>query len=269
MTRVTVWHLTELRNLPLIEEAGLRTRADLSGVLGPVDHFDVAAPGRFAHGKRVSAWFDEGHGRAQVAAHGPGLVSFSVDATKALAAPAHTRQGDATAYWAAARPLSDWLADGEAPQDLEVHQHLPVRAKHVQLAAPLVDADALQQFAPLVDVVADQDRMSAKALMHLAVIASDGAFDTPAFAAACALAWRDQPDSPRLLRELVDADVDRVASAALAAYEADAAEAVAALRQVLDEVREWAAEAGFEPGEAVLERSADVLDALDPVRPTG
>src|SRR5690606_28458958 len=130
---------------------------------------------------------------------GPGLVSYSIDPNKTLAAPAALREdGDVAAYWAAARPLAAWQADGDLPDDLEVHTNVPVRAKYLQLHAPLVGEDELGEYAPLVAAVADEDRLSAKALMHLAVIASDADFESVDFVAACALAWRDEPDPPNL-----------------------------------------------------------------------
>jgi hypothetical protein len=264
VARVTVHHLTPVRNLPLIEEDGLRTRADLSGHLGPVDAFDQAAPGTYANGKRVSAWLSLDHAREHVAASGPGLVTFSVDPRKTLAAPASTRDGaDPADYWAATRPLADWQADGELPDDLEVHTNLPVRAKYVQLRAPLVTDDELGEYATLVAAVADEDRLSAKALMHLAVIASEGDFDSTDFVAACALAWRDEPDPPALVRELMETDPDKVASAALAEHGAAAPEVTGKLRQVLDETREWADEQGLDHGRGLFARTAAVLDTLD------
>ncbi len=263
MARVTVHHLTPARNLPLIEEEGLRTRADLSGRLGEVDTFDAAAPGTYAHGKRVSGWLSLDHARTQVDAHGPGLVSYSVDPKKTLAAPASARDGDPGAYWAAAKPLADWQADGEVPDDLEVHQNLPVRAKYLHLHAALVTDEQLGDYAPLVAAVADEDRLSAKALMHLAVIASEADFDSADFLAACALAWRDEPDPPGLVRELIETDPDKVASAALAEHGATAPDVTGKLRVVLDETREWADGQGIDHGQGLFARTAAVLDTLD------
>jgi hypothetical protein len=157
--------------------------------------------------------------------HGPGLVSYSVDPAKTLAAPSPLRDGDAVAYWEAARPLSQWLADGDAPDDLEVHTNVGIRAKFLQLHAPLFTDDHLGPYAPLVAAVADTDRLSAKALMHLAIIASDGDFESQAFNAACALAWRDEPDPDSLTRELVELDPDKIASAALAEFGSEAPDA--------------------------------------------
>lgn len=262
MPRLTVHHLTPPRRLPLIEEEGLRTRADLSERLGPIDAFDQAAPGTFAHGKRVSAWLSVDHARTRVDELGAGYVSFTVDPAKTLAASAATRGDDVEAYWAGARPLSAWLADGDPPEDLEVHQNLPVRTKHLRIHAPMIGDEALAEFAPLVRAVADRDRLSAKAMMHLAVIASEGDFDSPAFLAACALAWRDEPDSDRLLRELMELDPDKVASAALAERSADAPEAVATLRDALTSTREWGEENGLEPGRAIFGRTSLVLERL-------
>ncbi|MEX1177042.1 MAG: hypothetical protein WEB09_01145 [Nitriliruptor sp.] len=263
MARVTVHHLTPARNLPLIEEDGLRTRADLSGTLGPVGAFDQAAPGTYANGKRVSGWLSLEHARTTVAEHGPGHISYSVDPRKTLAAPASLRtSGDAASYWEAARPLAEWQADGDVPDDLEVHTNVPVRAKYLQLHAPLVSEDDLGDYAPLVAAVADEDRLSAKALMHLAVIASDGDFDSPDFVAACAMAWRDEPDREDLVRELMETDPDKVASAALAEHGATAPEVTGKLRHVLDETREWADSQGIDHGRGLFARTAAVLDEL-------
>lgn len=263
MARVTVYHLTPVRNLPLVEEDGLRTRADLSGTLGPVDTLDQAAPGTYAHGKRVSGWLSLDHAVGLTDVHGPGLVSYSVEPTKTLAAPASLRASDPEAYWAAARPLADWQRDGDVPEDLEVHQNLPVRAKYVRLHAPLVRDDDLDEYAPLVAAVADADRLSAKALMHLAVVASDGDFEGTDFLAACALAWRDEPDPAGLVRELVETDPDKVASAALAEHGAAAPEITGRLRVVLDETREWADGQGLDHGQGLFARTAAVLDLLE------
>jgi hypothetical protein len=263
VARVTVHHLTPVRNLPLIEEDGLRTRADLSGRLGPVDAFDQAAPGTYANGRRVTGWLSLDHARTTVDDHGPGLVSYSVDPNKTLAAPASLRDGDPAAYWEATKPLAAWQADGDAPEDLEVHTNVAVRAKYLHLHAPLVDEDDLGDYAPLVEAVADEDRLSAKALMHLAVIASDGDFESPDFVAACALAWRDEPDPADLVRELMETDPDKVASAALAEHGELAPDVTGRLRHVLDETREWADTQGLDHGRGLFARTAAVLDTLD------
>jgi hypothetical protein len=263
VARVTVHHLTSLTHLPLIEEEGLRTRADMSGLLGEPGDFDRAAPGRYAHGKRVSAWLDLDHAATTTSEHGPGLVSFSVDPAKVLAAPASLRtEGDVAAYWEAARPLSAWQSDGDVPADLEVHTPVPVRAKYLAIRAPRLTAEELGPYAGLVEEVADEDRLSAKALMHLALIASEGDFSSEAFAAACALAWRDTEDPDDLVRELIETDQDKVASAALAMYGAEAPEAVDALRGALEETREWGDANGVEHGRAIFTRTALVLDLL-------
>ena len=263
MPRVRVYHLTPLRRLPLIEEEGLRTRAALSDLLGPIGELDERAPGTFGHGKRVSAFLELDHARSVKDEHGAGLVSFSVDPTKALAAPASARaSGDVAAYWEAARPLRTWLEEDETPADLEVHQNVPVRAKFLSIHAPLVGPDDLGDYAPLVEAVADEDRLSAKALMHLAVIASDADFASPSWFAACALAWRETEDPERLVRELVETDPDKVASAALAEYGTVAPDATARLREVLDETRAWSDENGLEHGRGLFARTALVLDQL-------
>ncbi|MFA9431333.1 hypothetical protein [Egicoccus sp. AB-alg2] len=262
MARVPVYHLTPTRRLPLIEEDGLRTRADLSEYYGPPGDFDNAAPGTYANGKRVSGWLSLDYAKAHADEYGFGLVSYSVDPAKTLAAPASLRSSAEPAeYWAQAKPLKEWL-DGDVPEDLEVHQNLPVRVKYLQLHAPLVGEEQLGQYAPLVAAVADEDRLSAKALMHLAVIASDGDFDSPAFTAACALAWRDVKDPDRLVRELIETDPDKVASAALAEHGSAAPEAAQVLREALDETRQWADQNGVDHGQGLFARTALVLDDL-------
>jgi hypothetical protein len=261
--RVTVYHLTQPPRLPLIEEQGLRTRADLSALLGPPEGIDTVAPGTYAHGKRVSGWMSADHARIRVDELGPGLVSYTVDPAKTLAVPASVREaGDLEGYWQAAKPLRDWLGDDAAPEDLEVHQNVPVRAKHLTLHAPLLTDDDLGEYAPLVAAVADEDRLSAKALMHLAIIASDGEFTSTDFLAACALAWRDEPDPPRLMRELIETDPDKVASAALAEHNALVPDLAARLRDVLEETRQWSDENGVDHGQGMFSRSAAVLDEL-------
>ena len=262
MPRVTVHHLTAPMRLPMIEEEGLRTRADLSGLLGPIGELDEAAPGTFAHGKRVSGYASLDHARTHVDEHGAGLVSYSVDPAKTLAAPASAREGDVAAYWEAAKPLKEWQADGELPEDLEVHTNVGVRAKFLQLRAPLFRDEDLGDYAPLVTAVADEDRLSAKALMHLAIIASEGEFDTDAFNAACALAWRDEPDPDRLTKEMVELGPDKIASAALAEFGSKAPEATARLREVLEETREWSDENGMTHAKGVLTRTALILNEL-------
>jgi hypothetical protein len=263
VARVTVYHLTPPRRLPLIEEEGLRTRADLSGYFGPPGDLDQAAPGTYAHGKRVRGWLSLDHARGLAAAFGGGLVSYTVDPRKTLAAPASSRDElEPAAYWEACEPLEAWLERGDAPDDLEVHQNLPVRAKYLQLHAPLLSDDELGDYAPLVAAVADEDRLSAKALMHLAVIASDGDFESPAFLAACALAWRDEADPDRLARELMETDPDKVASAALAEHNSTAPAAAQVLRETLEETREWADQNGVDHGRGMFARTALVLDEL-------
>lgn len=261
MARVTVYHVTPTWRLPLIEEEGLRTRTDLSDRYGPPPPEDVAAPGVYAHGRRVSAYLHLDHARQQAPVHGRGLVSFTVDPRKAIGVPGSAREEDAGRYWAAARPLQEWLEEGP-PLDLEVHQPVPVRTKHVSIHRPLLDADALGPYAPLVAAVADEDRLSAKALMHLAIIASEGDVDSAAFQAAAALAYRDEPDPPSLLRELVEFDPDKVASAALAGYGGTSPDAAQTLRHALDSTRGWADQEGLDHGQALQVRSARVLEEL-------
>ncbi len=260
--RVTLHHLTLLKRLPMIEQEGLRTRADLSGYYGPPGTFDSSAPGTYAFGKRVSGWVSLADQDDLVATYGAGYVTYDVDPARVLANRAALRAGDPEAYWASARPLAAWLAAGELPDDLEVHQNVGVRAKRLQLRAPLLDEEQLGEYAPVVAAVADEDRLSAKALMHLALVASDADFDGGDFAAACALAWRDEPDPDRLLRELVELDPDKVVSAVLAEQTSVAPALVARLREELDETRLWADEQGMKHGDGLLARASAVLDEL-------
>lgn len=253
MSRLEVFHVTPVVRLPMIEEEGLRTRADLSGLLGPVDDFDRAAPGTFANGKRVSAWVSRDHAASVVDELGPGLVTWEAPTDKALANRASERAAvEPAAYWAAARPLAEWQADGELPEDLEVHVNVGVRTKFLHLRAPLVTDEQLGDYASLVRAVADEDRLSAKSLMHLAIIAAEGDFDSPEFVAACALAWRDTPDAPGLTRELIEFGPDKIASAALAEFGGESPEAAARLREVLDMAREFADDNGLDHGQGIL-----------------
>jgi hypothetical protein len=263
LARVTVHHLTLPKRLPLIEEDGLQTRAALSGLYGPIGPLDAAAPGTFANGKRVTGWLDEAFALTQVARLWGGRVRYTVDPVKTLAAPASLREaGDVAAYWAAARPLAAWQADGALPEDLEVHQNLPVRVKHLTLCAPVVTDEQLCDYAPLVAAVADDDRLSAKALMHLAIIASDADFDSADFVAACAFAWRDEPDPANIVRELRETDPDKVASAALAEHGGTVPDLVARLRAVLEETRTWSEEQGLDHGSGLFARTTTILEAL-------
>lgn len=262
MPRVTLHHLTLPKRLPMIEQEGLRTRADLSGYYGPPGPFDTAAPGIYAFGKRVSGWVSLTAQEELVAELGGGYVTYDVDPARVLANRAGLRDGDPEAYWASARPLAAWLAEGAVPDDLEVHQNVGVRAKRVQLRAPLLGEEQFGEYAAVVAAVADEDRLSAKALMHLALIACDADFDGVDFAAACALAWRDEPDPDRLLRELAELDPDKVVSAVLAEHSAAAPALTGRLREVLDETRIWADEQGMGHGDGLLARASAVLDEL-------
>lgn len=262
MARLSVHHLTAPMRLPLIEEEGLRTRADLSGLLGAPGEFDAAAPGMFANGKRVSAYLDLDHARTHVPEHGAGLVTYTVEPRKTLAVPSSIRDEEPDAYWGAAKLLSALQEDGDLPDDLEVHVNVGVRAKFVALKAPLFDDGDLGDYAPIVRAVADQDRLSAKALMHLAVIASAGDFESEAFNAACALAWRDVPDPDGIVKELVDLDADKIASAAIAEFGGESTDAAAQLREALESTRAWADESGLPHGRGILARTAFVLEQL-------
>ena len=267
MSRVTLFHRTAAANLPLIELDGLRTRVDLSDRLGPVGPFDAAATGRFAHGRRVSGWVSRDHAAAWADVPGPGVVSFSVDPRRALAARAADREADPQGVWERMRPLSEWLAEAGGdvaalPDDLEVHQELPVRAKLVRIHAPdLSDAD-LGVHAPLVRAVADADRVAAKLLMHLALVAADGDASDPAYLAACAFAWREEADERDLSRRVGRADAETVLETVLVEHEDDAAEGVEALRDVLDTLRASADAASGDLGALIMERSEASLDAI-------
>lgn len=263
--RVLVHHLTLPRRLPLIEEDGLRTRGELASQLDGLLDIDEAARGKFAHGRRVSAWVDQDHALATADEYGHGHVTWEVDPRRAVAAPASQRaELDPAAYWEATRPLADWLAEDDVPDDLEIHVDRGVRAKFVQLRAPKFPDGHLGDWQGLVDEVADEDRLSAKALMHLAIIHCEGDFDATSFDAACALAWRDEADRDDLIDELLESDPDKVASAALAMYAGSAPDVVARLREVLDETRQWADAQGTEHGQGLLMRTAVVLDQLEP-----
>jgi hypothetical protein len=192
----------------------------------------------------VSGWVSLEHARSRIDELGGGYVSYSVDPARVLANRASLRDGDPAAYWEAARPLAAWQADGSLPEDLEVHQNVPVRAKRLQIHAPIVTEEQLGDYAEVVAAIADADRLSAKALMHLAIIASHGDFDSTDFTAACALAWRDEPDPDRLIRELVEMDPDKVVSAVLAEHTGTAPELMARLREVLVETRTLGRRAG-------------------------
>ena len=260
MTRITVHHRTPASNLPLIEVDGLRTRVDLSDRLGPVGPFDAAAPGRFARGRRVSAWVSAQYAAATGAEHGPGRVTFTVDPRRVLAGRASDRHADVDAAWERMRPLAEWLADVDGaldalPDDLEVHQEQPVRAKLVRILAPGLDVSELAGYAPLVAAVADADRVAAKLLMHLALIAADGDATDAGFLAACALAWRDEVDDRDLGRRVARADADAVLEAVLVEQEDTAPDGSARLRAVLDAARYDAAAQGSDLGMLLMERS--------------
>lgn len=260
MDRITVYHRTAAANLPLIELDGLRTRVDLADRLGPVGAFDAAATGRFARGRRVSGWVSRTQADARRSELGPGLVTFTVDPRRVLAARAEDREADAVGAWGRMRSLADWLAevDGDVsalPDDLEVHQDQPVRAKLVRLRAIDPGPGAFGPYEPLVDAVADTDRVAAKLLMHLGLAASGGDADDPAYLAACALAWRDTEDDADLGRRVARSDVEAVLEAVLVEHEDVAADAVAALRGVLDGLRAEAAASDADVADLMLERS--------------
>lgn len=260
MTRITVHHRTRAANLPLIEIDGLRTRVDLSDRLGPLGPFDTAAPGRYARGRRVSAWVSSRSADASRDDLGPGRVTFTVDPHRVLAGRAADRVADPETAWARMRLLTEWLADVDGaldalPDDLEVHQDQPVRAKLVRIVAPDVGASELGAYAPLVLAVADRDRVAAKLLMHLALIAADGDAADPGFLAACTLAWRDQEDDRDLGRRVGRADAEAVLEAVLTEHEDVAPDGVAQLRAVLDDARGSTDGRADDLGMLLMERS--------------
>jgi hypothetical protein len=259
MGRVTLFHRTAAANLPLIELDGLRTRIDLTQRLGPLGPFDEAATGRFARGRRVSGWVSRDYAAERARELGPGVVSFTVDPLRALAGRAALRESDPAGAWDEMRPLARWLAEFESdraalPEDLEVHVELPVRAKLVRIHAPDLSAADLDIHAPLVDAIADSDRVAAKLLMHLALAVADGSAAAPVYLAACALAWREEPDPSDLGRRVGRADAETVLEAVLVELEDDATESVGVLRTMLDELR--ASDDGANDlGTLLLERS--------------
>ncbi len=259
VARVTVHHLTPVRNLPLIEEDGLRTRADLSGSARPGRRVRPGGPRHLRQrpaGHRLAVARPR-RGRT-VDDHGPGLVSYSVDPNKTLAAPASLRDGR-TRPRTGRRPSrsADWQADGDVPDDLEVHTNVPVRAKYLQLHAPLVDDDDLGDYAPLVAAVADEDRLSAKALMHLAVIASDGDFDSTGLRRGlCArVARRAGRRRPRPRADGDRPGQGRVGRARRARRDRPRGHRHACATS-LDETREWADDQGLDHGRGLFARTA-------------
>jgi hypothetical protein len=263
MARITVHHRTSPANLPSIEAGGLRTRAERSRRLGPLDAFDAAASGRLANGRRVSGWVSRAQADATRAEHGAGLVSYTVDPARVLATRASERLADPVAAWGSARSLAAWLAEAGSlealPADLEVHQDQPVRAKLVTILAPTFTAAELADLAPLVDVVADRDRLGAKLLVHLLLAASDGDATDPNFLAACALAWRDTPDADELGSRVARADVEAVLEAVLAEHASAAPEAVARLDALMATLRAEGEALGQGVDAVVLERSDRAL----------
>lgn len=265
--RVTLYHRTALVNLPLIEVDGLRTRIDLSDRLGPVGPFDAAATGRFARGRRVSGWTSREEAAARRSTLGAGLLSFTVDPRKVVANRASEREADAEAVWASMRPLAAWLSDvggdvAALPGDLEVHQELPVRAKLARFHAPDLTDDELGVHAGVVAAIADQDRVAAKLLMHLALAEADGDAAAPAFLAACALAWRDTPDDRDLGMRVGRADAEAVLEAVLADVEERAPDGAEVYLGVLDRLRGEAAASGTDLGQLMMDRSERSLTGI-------
>jgi hypothetical protein len=263
MTRITVHHRTSPANLPSIETAGLRTRAERSRQLGPLDAFDAAASGRLANGRRVSGWVSRAQADAMRDEYGAGLVSYTVDPARVLALRTSERLADPVAAWSSARPLAAWLAEAGSvdalPLDLEVHQDQPVRAKLVTILAPTFTAAELGDLAPLVDAVADRDRLGAKLLVHLLLAASDGDATDPNFRAACAFAWRDTPDADELGSRVARADVEAVLEAVLAEHASAAPDAVARLDAFMAALRAEGEALDQGVDAVVLERSDRAL----------
>lgn len=267
MDRVTVHHRTRPANLPSIEVSGLRTRAERSRRLGPLDAFDAAATGRHANGRRVSAWVSRAHADSLRDELGAGIVSFTVDPRRVSAMRASVRAADPVAAWAGARPLAAWLADAGSgvaalPDDLEVHQDQPVRAKLVTMLAPTPSEAQLGVFASLVTAVADHDRLGAKMLVHLLLAASGGEADGDAFLAACAMAWRDTVDVADLASRVARADVEAVLEAVLAEHERAAPEAVARLSELMGALRTEGEDADQPVDVMVMDRSSRALAAI-------
>jgi hypothetical protein len=267
MDRVTVHHRTRPANLPSIEVSGLRTRAERSKRMGALDAFDAAATGRHANGRRVSAWVSRAYADTLRDELGAGIVSFTVDPRRVSAMRASVRAADPAGAWASARPLAAWLADAESglaalPEDLEVHQDQPVRAKLVTMLAPTPSDVQLGVFAPLVAAVADHDRLGAKMLVHLLLAASDGDADGPAFHAACAMAWRDAADASDLASRVARADVEAVLEAVLAEHEPAAPAAVTLLSDLLSVLREEGVEVDRPVDVMVMDRSDRALAAI-------
>jgi hypothetical protein len=263
MARITVHHRTRPANLPSIEVSGLRTRAERTRVLGPLDAFDRAASGRLANGRRVSGWVSRGFADTQSEALGAGLVSYTVDPARVIALRTSERVADPSGAWSGARTLSAWLAEVGSvealPDDLEVHQDQPVRAKLVTMLAPTFTDAALGDLAPLVAAVADQDRLGAKLLVHLLLAASGGDADDANFLAACALAWRDVADVDELAARVARADVEAVLEAVLAEQERAAPAAVGRLLALMAALREEGEGLGQGVDAVVLERSDRAL----------
>jgi hypothetical protein len=267
MDRITLHHRTAAVNLPLIEVDGLRTRVDLSDRLGPVGAFDAAATGRLARGRRVSGWVAPEQAAGRRGELGPGRIVFSVDPRRAVANRAADREADPVAVWERVRPLAAWLAevDGDVarlPDDLEVHQEVPVRAKLLRIAAPDLTPDELGVYAGVVAAVADQDRVAAKLLMHLALAGADGDGANPSYLAACALAWRDEPDAPDLGLRVARADAEAVIEAVLVELEDVAPEGARALLATLESLRGEADEADADLGQLMMDRSEGSLAAI-------
>ena len=260
MDRITLHHRTAAANLPLIELDGLRTRIELADRFGPVGPFDAAATGRYARGRRISGWVSRAQADARRGELGPGLVTFTVDPRRVLAGRAAEREADPAGAWGSMRTLAEWLADAGGdvaalPDDLEVHQDQPVRAKLVRLRAIDPEPSGFGPYAALVAAVADTDRVAAKLMMHLGLAAADGDADHPAYLAACALAWRDEEDAADLGRRVARSDAEAVLEAVLVEHEDTAADGVAALREVLDGLRAEAAASEEDVTGLMLERS--------------
>jgi hypothetical protein len=267
MERVTLYHRTRLAVLPLVETDGLRTRVDLSEREGPLDAFDLAATGRFARGRRVSGWVSRAHAESRITQLGAGLVSYTVDPRKAVANREEAREADPVAVWSDVRSLADRLAEvggdvAALPDDLEVHIDLPVRAKLLRLHAPDVTDEDLGVYAGVVAAIADSDRVAARTIMHLALAAADGDADTPAFRAACALAWRDEPDDRELILRWRRADPVAVLEVVIAELEESAPESSAVIAGMLDESSRQADDAGIGLAEMLLESSERSLETL-------
>jgi hypothetical protein len=174
--RVTLYHCTLPKRLPLIEEEGLRTRADLSGLYGPPGALDAPRPGPTPTASGCPAGGPRRTPGTRSPELGAGFVSYTVDPAKTLAAPRACATATRTPTGPPRAPAR--LAGGRGAAGRPRGAPERAGAGQAPAAARATARDEqLGDYAPLVAAVADEDRLSAKAIMHLAIIASDGDFD--------------------------------------------------------------------------------------------